>query len=229
MRQRNLDNLSKLVRDLDLNVSTRWRAAHEIILGAPGFRQNPELQKVETIDILTVWDDYSRQLEQEHETETKRLRIERVRKARKAREGFVALLHELKHDGTLTRQSKWKELYPKIRKDERYENLLGLQGSSPLDLWMDIVDDMRDEVERGAEKVEQYLKQQQKVVEIETKREEFEQWISDLAMEPKLKKDVYDFVSWSSTSKEEMLTTDARRTGPASSRRNQAGRAKETS
>lgn len=195
VRQRNLDNLSKLIQNLDLNVSTRWRAAHEIILGAPAFRQNPEMQKIETIDILTVWEEYSRRLEQEHETESKRLRIERVRKARKAREGFVALLHELKHDGILTRQSKWKELYPRIKKDERYEALLGMQGSSPLDLWMDVVDDMQDEVERGAEKVEQALKQQQKVVEIETKWEEVEQWIKDVAMDDKLKRDVYDFVS----------------------------------
>jgi pre-mRNA-processing factor 40 len=195
LRERNLENLSKLVRELDLNVSTRWRAAHEMILSAPAFRQSTELHHIETIDILTVWEDYSRQLEQEHEQEIKKIRIERVRKARKAREAFVALLHELKHDGVLTRSSKWRDLYPKIKKDERYENLLGLQGSSPLDLWMDVVDDMQDEVERGAEKVEQYLKQQQKVVEIETKWEEVEGWIKDLTMEPKLKKDVYDFVS----------------------------------
>ena len=183
------------MRDLDLNVSTRWRAAHETILAAPAFRQSTELHHIETIDILTVWEDYSRQLEQEHEQEIKKIRIERVRKARKAREAFVALLHELKHDGVLTRSSKWRDLYPKIKKDERYENLLGLQGSSPLDLWMDVVDDMQDEVERGAEKVEQYLKQQQKVVGIETKWEEVEDWLKDLTMEPKLKRDVYDFVS----------------------------------
>jgi pre-mRNA-processing factor 40 len=194
--------LSKLVRDLDLNVSTRWRAAHEVILGAPAFRQNPEMQKVETIDILTVWGDYSRQLEQEHETESKRLRIERVRKARKAREGFVALLHELKLDGSLTRQSKWKDLYPKIKKDERYESLLGMAGSSPLDLWMDVVDDMQDEAERGAEKVQQFLKQAQRVVEIDTKWEEFEVWIKNVTMEDKLKRDVYDFVSHPSTVRE---------------------------
>lgn len=64
-----------------------------------------------------------------------------------------------------------------------------------MDLWMDVVDDMQDEVERGAEKVEQALKQQQKVVEIETKWGEVEQWIKDVAMDDKLKKDVYDFVS----------------------------------
>lgn len=153
------------------------------------------MQKIETIDILAVWEEYSRQLEQEHETESKRLRIERVRKARKAREGFVALLHELKHDGSLTRSSKWKELYPKIGKDERYEALLGMAGSSPLDLWMDVVDDMQDEAERGADKVQQFLKQGQKVVEVETKWEDFEAWVKDLTMEDKLKRDVYDFVS----------------------------------
>lgn len=190
-----MDSLATLIKGLDLNVGTRWRAAHEVILASPAFRADSQLQTIETIDILNVWEDYSRQLEQEHETESRRVRIDRVRKGRKAREGFIALLQELKHDGVLTRQSKWKELYPKIKKDERYENLLGMQGSSPLDLWMDVVDDMQDEVERAADKVEQALKKSQKTLSVETKQEEFDEWIKDLTMDDKAKKEVYQFVS----------------------------------
>lgn len=195
LRQRNMDTLSALVKELDINIGTRWRAAHEMILASPAFRADSQLQKIETLDILHVWDDHSRQLEQEHETESRRLRTDRVRKGRKAREGFLALLHELKHEGVLTRQSKWKDLYPRIKKDERYENLLGMQGSSPLDLWMDVVDDMQDQVEGAADRVEQALKRDQKVLTVETKWEEFVEWIKDLKMDDKVKKDVYEFVS----------------------------------
>lgn len=195
LRQRNIDTLSALVKDLDLNVGTRWRAAHEVILAAPAFRNDSQLQTIETIDILNVWETYSRQLEQEHETESRRVRIDRVRKGRKAREGFIALLHELKHDGLLTRQTKWKDLYPKIKKDERYENLLGLQGSSPLDLWMDVVDDMQDEVERAADKVTVALKRDQKVLNVDTKLEEYLKWVEDVKLDDKAKKEAYDFVS----------------------------------
>lgn len=195
LRQRNMDTLTAIVKGLDLNVGTRWRAAHEVILAAPAFRNDSQLQKIETLDILTVWDNYSRQLEQEHETESKRLRIDRVRKGRKAREAFIAFLHELKHDGILTRQSKWKELYPRIKKDERYENLLGMQGSSPLDLWMDVVDDMQDEVERAAEKIEQALKRDAHILTVETKPDEYDSWVQEVKMDDKVKKEVYTFVS----------------------------------
>lgn len=195
LRQRNMDTLAALVKDMDLNVGTRWRAAHEVILASPAFRADSQLQTIETIDILTVWDTYSRQLEQEHETESRRVRVDRVRKGRKAREGFIALLHELKHDGVLTRSSKWKDLYPKIKKDERYENLLGMQGSSPLDLWMDVVDDMQDEAERAADKVSVALKRDQKVLTIDTKIEEYNEWVKDVKMDDKAKKEAFEFVS----------------------------------
>lgn len=195
LRQRNMDALTAIIKDLGLNVGTRWRAAHEVILAAPAFRNDTQLQKIETLDILTVWDNYSRQIEQEHETESKRLRIDRVRKGRKAREAFEALLHELRRDGVLTRQSKWKDLYPRIKKDERYENLLGMQGSSPLDLWMDAVDDMQVDVERAAEKVQQALRRGEKVLTADTKVDEFEGWVKEVDMENKLKNDVFAFVS----------------------------------
>lgn len=200
LKQRNLDTLSTLVKDLDLNVGTRWRAAYEVIVGAPAFRDDSQLQKMEVLDILTVWEGYSRQLEQEHDTESKRLRTERLRKGRKAREGFVALLHELKHDGLLTRTTKWKELYPRIKKDQRYEDLLGIQGSSPLELWMDIVDDLQDEVERAAEKIEQALRRDQKELAVDTKRSEYDEWVKDVSMDDRVKKEVYDFVSHAPTS-----------------------------
>lgn len=156
------------------------------------------MQQIETIDILGVWDDYSRQLEAEHETESRRLKTEQVRKARKAREGLVALLHELKADGTLKRTTKWKEVYPKFRDDQRYTDLLGLNGSSPLDLWMDMVDDLAEESERAAEKVEKGLKGIEKEIKLDTTEEEYAGWIKEAGLESqleeRLRKDVFDLV-----------------------------------
>ena len=170
-----------------------------MILSAPAFRTDEDLQQIETIDILNVWDDYSRQLEAEHETESRRLKVEQARKARKAREGFVALLHEMKADGTLTRTTKWKEVYPKIRDDERYSNLLGLNGSSPLDLWMDMVDDLAEESERAAEKVEKGFKGIEKEIKLDTTEDEYLAWIKEAGLEgqidERLRKDVYALVS----------------------------------
>lgn len=172
-----------------------------MILSSLPWRADSSLQKIETIDMLGVYDDYSRQLEQEHDEESRRYRIETVRKARKAREGFKALIHELKDAGELTRLSKWKESLPKIRDDERYTALLGLPGSSPLDLFMDVVDDMGEEVERAVEKIERAFLKEEKGIKLETTLEEFEEMVRDMHMdsqiETKLRKEVYDIVSWS--------------------------------
>jgi pre-mRNA-processing factor 40 len=187
--------LSELLRTLDITVSTRWRQAHDIILSSPEFRADADLQKVETLDILTVYDDYSRQLEQEHDEEYRRFKVEQIRKARKARDAFKVLLSEI----GLTRLSKWKETMPKIKDDERYKNLLGLSGSSPLDLWMDAVDDLSEEVERASEKIEKAMARDGNRVKIETTYEEFERLVKeaqlDNQIEDKLKKEVFAMVS----------------------------------
>lgn len=198
LRTRNIQVLGSLLRQLDISVSTRWRAAHDIILSSPSWRADPNLQKIDTIDMLGVYDDYSRQLEQEHEEESRRYRIETIRRARKGREGFKALLHELKDAGELTRLSNWKETLPKIKEDERYTGLLGLPGSTPLDLWMDIVDDMSEEAERTAEKIEKALAKEEKGLKLETTFEEFEGLVKEVHMESqidaKLRRVVYDIV-----------------------------------
>ena len=148
--------------------------------------------------MLGVYDDYSRQLEQEHEEESRRHRIDTIRRARKAREEFKALLHELKYREELNRLSKWKETLPKIRDDERYYALLGLRGSSPLDLWMDAVDDMGEELERAAEKIERALAKEEKGIKLETTWEEYEGLVRDVHMDSqidvKLRKEVFDMV-----------------------------------
>ncbi|KAK8843487.1 hypothetical protein IAR55_007146 [Kwoniella newhampshirensis] len=198
LRDRNMRTLSSLVRDLDITVSTRWRAAHDLIVSSATFKEDKDLQKIETIDMIDVYDEYARQLEQEHEEESRRLRVEMIRKARKAREGFKALLAELESKGELTRLSQWKETYPKIKNDERYHALVGVQGSSPLDLWMDAVDDLGEEVERAAEKVERALSKEGKTIKLETEWEAVEEWIKELhiesQIEEKLRKEVYKLI-----------------------------------
>lgn len=66
------------------------------------------------------------------------------RSQRKAREGFQALLAELHDKGKLTSMSLWSELYPVIRSDPRFNNMLGQPGSTPLDLFKFFVSELKD-------------------------------------------------------------------------------------
>ncbi|TXT13587.1 hypothetical protein VHUM_00954 [Vanrija humicola] len=170
VKARNIATLTKLIKDLDITVTTRWRDAHGIITRSDAFRANADLKSVETLDILNVYDDYSKQLEKEFNEESKRLKTEYRRRARKARDAFKELLKELKDKGELTRKTKWKETLPKIKEDERFTNLVGLPGSTPLDLWMDAVDDLQIAAEEVTAKIEERLSAP---VKLETTEEEF--------------------------------------------------------
>ncbi|WVQ81638.1 hypothetical protein IAT38_003762 [Cryptococcus sp. DSM 104549] len=197
-RTSSLRSLTTLVRSLDITVATRWRAAHDLIISSPTFRSSPDLQKIETLDMLKVYEDYSRQLEKEHEEESRKLRIQAGREARKAREGFKALLAELEARGGLTRTSKFKDVYPLFKRDERYIALLGQPGSSPLDLWMDAVDDIGEEVERAKDKIENALSKVGKKITLESTREEVEEWCREVHMDTqiseKLRREVFTLV-----------------------------------
>lgn len=199
LRSRNLEALSSLIRTLDITVSTRWRQAHDLIVSSEAFKADTDLEKIDTVDILDVYDGYARDLEKEHEEESRKYRISRVREARKARDGFKDLLHELREKGELTGAAKWKDHYPSIKSDERYLNLLGKTGSNPLELWMDAVDDLNEETERAAEKIQRGFSGISATVNADTSLEQFELWVKEAHMDTmidlKLRKEVHRFVS----------------------------------
>ena len=196
LRERNISALTALVRDLEITVSTTWRAAHNLILAAPTFKEDADLAQIETLDMLTVYDDYMRQLEQDHEEEVRRYRQDQTRRARKAREGFKSLLAELEANGDLKRTSRWKDTLPKIKDDPRYTTLLGVPGSTALELWMDAVDDLSEEIERASAKLERGV---EKEIKTDTTFEEFESWVKeahlDTQVDSKMRKEAFDLIN----------------------------------
>ena len=42
--------------------------------------------------------------------------------------------------------TKWKHIHPSIKDDERYLNMLGQPGSTPLDLFWDIMEEIEREL-----------------------------------------------------------------------------------
>lgn len=173
-KEHNVSALSKLIRNLDITVASRWHEARETILRSETFTADPQLAKMETLDMLVVYDEYARQLEKVFDEESRRLRNEHRRRARKARDGFKALLRELRDQGALTRTSKWKATLPLVRDDERYTSLLGLPGSTPLELWMDVVDDLQLAAEENAARIESVLGDLKGDIKLDTTFEAFD-------------------------------------------------------
>lgn len=56
------------------------------------------------------------------------------------------MLNGLRSKGEIRAGAKWKQVYPLIKDDERYQNMLGQSGSTPLDLFWDIVEEMERDI-----------------------------------------------------------------------------------
>ena len=139
-RSRAISKVVSLFKELDVDVLTRWRKAHEMVISSSEWLADHELRKLPTLDILLAFEDYSRVKEREFEEQMRRAQVEKTRAERKAREAFKSLLQELVESGRIKARSKWRHVYMFFATDQRYLNMLGKPGSNPLELFWDVVD-----------------------------------------------------------------------------------------
>ncbi|KAF9480538.1 hypothetical protein BDN70DRAFT_920496 [Pholiota conissans] len=158
-RSRSVSKVVALFKQLDVNVVTKWRTARDLLLDSDEWQSDAELRKLPTLDILLAFEDYSRVREREYEEQARRAQVEKTRKERKAREAFKAVLHELIDSGAMKAHTKWKEVYPLFRDDERYLAMLGNPGSNPLELFWDAVDALDQKLDAKVSIVEDAIKQ----------------------------------------------------------------------
>ncbi|KAH9852126.1 hypothetical protein C2E23DRAFT_206152 [Lenzites betulinus] len=155
-RARSTAKIVALFKRLDVDVLTRWRQAHHMVVDSEEWKEDPELQKLPTLDILLAFEDYSRVREREFEEQMRRRQVEKTRKERKAREAFREILNGLVESGDIKARTKWKQVYPTFSSDKRYLEMLGNPGSNPIELFWDIVDaldqklDAKIEIAMGA-------------------------------------------------------------------------------
>lgn len=87
-RARSISKVVALFKELGVDVLTRWRKAHEMVVESEEWKEDPELHKLPTLDMLLAFEDYSRVKEREFEEQMRRTQVEKTRTERKAREAF---------------------------------------------------------------------------------------------------------------------------------------------
>jgi pre-mRNA-processing factor 40 len=87
--------------------------------------------------------------------------------------GFETLLDEMVAAKQIKAKTKWKEVYPRFANDSRYLDLLGNPGSSPIELFWDVVDGLDQELDSHAHLVEKVLQAMNFSFTLETSLEEF--------------------------------------------------------
>ncbi|KAG0148088.1 hypothetical protein CROQUDRAFT_670079 [Cronartium quercuum f. sp. fusiforme G11] len=184
LRGRQQEKLTELIRahqeklDLVGDLETiQWRVAQEAILRSEDFQNDEDLRKMDDLDMLIVFEEEVKRAEKESSESKAKQKEEKRRTCRKTRAAYIQLLHELKLKGEIQARTTWKEIYPLIEEDERYTNLLGMPGSSPLDLFWDLVDDLDQDAEEKAKMVEGILAEQQKVIIETTELDDVLSWL----------------------------------------------------
>ncbi|KAI4164077.1 MAG: hypothetical protein LQ342_002313 [Letrouitia transgressa] len=136
-----LDELVGILKGLNLEPYTRWAEAHEKIESDKNFQDDEKFRALSKSDILTAFENHIKSLERKFNDERQREKASKVRRERQSRDRFGGLLNELRTQGKIKAGEKWKRVYPEIKDEPRYTDMLGQAGSTPLDLFWDMVEE----------------------------------------------------------------------------------------
>ena len=141
VRKAAMDDLVTILKSLDLEPYTRWSEAQNIIQANERVQNEDKFKALSKSDILNAFENHIKSLERAFNDARQQQKAAKARKERHAREQFIDLLKELRSRGVIKAGSKWSNIYPSIREDPRYLGILGHSGSSPLDLFWDVIEE----------------------------------------------------------------------------------------
>jgi hypothetical protein len=129
--------MKKLLITCKIDHTFSFSDAQKIFKAHPLFASDPQLSKTDPIDILITFEDFVLSLDSQFRQSRNSRIVESRRKERQVRDGFRDLLKENYKTGKVFFKSKWKDLYPQIKNDRRFLDMLGNPGSNPLELFWD--------------------------------------------------------------------------------------------
>jgi pre-mRNA-processing factor 40 len=140
-RKAAMDDLVTILNSLDLEPYTRWAEAQASIESSDKFQGDDKFKTLSKSDVLTAFENHIKSLERTFNDARQQQKAARARKERRHREQYLELLKELKSQGKIKAGSKWMNIRPMIQDDPRYHAVLGQAGSTPLDLFWDMVEE----------------------------------------------------------------------------------------
>lgn len=141
LRKSAMDGLIDLLPNLNLEPYTRWSEAQQIISGTEPFQNDEKYQSLSKFDILTVFQNHMKAVERTFNDNRQAQKAKKLRKERQNRDGFLSLLKELRQDGKIKAGTKWSQIIPIIENDPRYKAMIGQNGSTPQELFWDLIEE----------------------------------------------------------------------------------------
>ncbi|EPS32195.1 hypothetical protein PDE_07155 [Penicillium oxalicum 114-2] len=140
-RKAAMNELMTILSSLNLEPYTRWSEAEAVIESNETVKTDDKFKALTKSDILTAFENHIKSLERAFNDARQQQKAIRARKERRNRDAFLDLLKELKAQGKIKAGSKWMDIRPIIQDDARYHAILGQSGSTPLDLFWDMVEE----------------------------------------------------------------------------------------
>ncbi|KAF2153058.1 hypothetical protein K461DRAFT_267706 [Myriangium duriaei CBS 260.36] len=160
-----MKELGGIMKEVQIGPETRWADAQTMLENSESFRDDKfnTLTRSEVLDtfishVRNLWDDVNSVKQRNKQLE--------ARQARHAREGFQELLWELHSKDVLLANTTWKSAFPHISTDPRFTALLTNvrtgnprdDGSTPLELFFDFIDELDRDLRDLALHAESVLK-----------------------------------------------------------------------
>jgi len=164
-RETRMRAFRRILEEKRLPSSTKWR---EICLN---FKDDAFFNSMEKIDRLKTFCDFITELENKEKAERD---WSRKLLEYRNRENFRDFLQNMVDKNEINSKGKWKQFVLKIRDDKNYLSLIGQEGSTPKDLFDDVVSILKEDYKRNKDTLKRILKLNSIKFNSETSFESFE-------------------------------------------------------
>ncbi|TPX47900.1 hypothetical protein SeLEV6574_g02360, partial [Synchytrium endobioticum] len=160
VRKQNMDKFRQLLKSIpEVTIETKWKDAQKLYMQHPLYVTNKPLQSMDPIDFLAIFEAYIKEFEMQHHENVRVQRNKRKRMERENRDVYKSMMAEMVRDGKISPWSMWKDIYPIVKDDPRYTSMLGQGGSTPLELFFEVIFDLDMRYKRERKAVLDFLKE----------------------------------------------------------------------
>lgn len=195
LRDQALGELNEYFKSMQLNLNSTWKSTLETIKQDPRFEQNKHFIALTQLDLISLFATTMEEIQNDYEQIIKNTSRANYRSDRKARDGFRDLLKELKESGLFNADSHWSDVYQLIKEDDRFVEMLGRNGSTPLELFHDALEEEEQLIKAKISVVERVLVSNNVVLKGEGLEQELDTIVNVLAKDEHTKELDLDTVS----------------------------------
>jgi pre-mRNA-processing factor 40 len=170
-RKEQLAKLRDLLVKMNLDVLCVWR---EVKPKIEGHRTFSTLTLLDNIDVLLAFEDHMASLEKKVTINATKRMIELKKTERRNRKDFKNLLKSFEAQGRIRPYTLWRDVVRDFEKEEAYKNLLGQPGSTPLDIFRDLILSKISEIEDECREIKRIVRNQDIVISAKTTFNDFQ-------------------------------------------------------